>query len=152
MDYFKQIFYKLLEYLKITGKDADEMTADFLEQVNARFLEEYLSGKLPKEQFEAKVEEYKKALGENRLADVQADLKNYLQNPEELGNAFAQAFLNHMLAFITEMSNEGEIKKEQLVEIQGLVTQTVKNANLQYKVDESQKEGKIEDVLKTIAQ
>ncbi len=151
MEYFKQIFIKLLEYLKITGKDADDMTKDFLEQVNARFVEEFLAVKLPKEQFDAKVEEYKKALAENRITDLQNDFKNFLQNPNEIGEAYAQAFSNHILAFIAEMQAEGEIKPEQIADIRNLLENTVKSVNLQFKVEVSQKEGKIEDVLKNIA-
>ncbi len=151
MEYFKQVFLKLLEYLKITGNDAFSMTDEFMSQVNGKFVEEYLAKKLPAEQLNTKVEEYKKLLTENKMADLQSDLKKFLQNPQEIGEVYAYVFAEHIKAFLNEMHKEGEIKQEEFVEIQNLLQSTSKNVNLQFKMDSSMKQGKIEDVLKSIA-
>lgn len=151
MEYFKQVFLKLLDYLKITGNDALSMTDEFMGQVNSKFVEEFLAKKLPADQINTKVDEYKKLLGENKMNEVQVDLRNFLQNPEEIGEVYAFAFAEHIKAFLLEMYKEGEIKQEEFSEIQNLLQNTSKNVNLQFKMDSSKAQGKIEDVLKSIA-
>ncbi|MBD3362388.1 hypothetical protein GF362_01575 [Candidatus Dojkabacteria bacterium] len=146
MKELKELFGKILNHLGIVGKETEDITKTFFNQVYAIFIEDVLKKELPKETFDRRIKEYQVYIKEGKHELVHKDVKHYIK--KDSGKLFAKAFLKHLKFFVYGLKEKGDVTQEQIKQIGDILKNHIQGKQA---LDKMKNKEKGKEALNTLA-